>query len=378
MFRAIFVFLPFVAFGLLLFLFVLPTCRTMRLRTRLAVAAVLFVCCSKFLFFKVVGGDEFNPELPQWVIWAYGWLYSGAMISLALSILFFFLPRRVKLFALPAVAWTVSALGVWNGVKVPSVREVELECPGLPPGLDGYRVLQLADIHVSSSARRWRTEAIVARANAANADLIVCTGDIVDGPPETRWRDVEPLKDLKARDGVFFVTGNHEFYGNWYGWSVLYRKWGIRFLRDECVFPREGLALGGVDDKASLLLPASRPIYDPALAVERIFSASTNGEFRVLLQHRPGAARWNALSGGVDLQLSGHTHGGVAPPLRPLVAAANGGFVRGAYVLSPPPDASAGHDGLLYVSPGCGQWAGFPIRLFNDSEISLLVLKRRL
>ena len=376
MFRALFVCLPFAAFGLLLLLFVLPTCRTMRLRPRLAVAAVFLVCCSKFLFFKVVGGDEFNPELPQWVIWAYGWLYSGAMLSLPLSLLFFFLPRRVKLFALPAVAWTVSALGVWNGVKAPPVREVELECPGLPPELDGYRILQLADIHVSSSARRWRTEAIVAKANAANADLVVCTGDIVDGPPETRWRDVEPLRDLKAKDGVFFVTGNHEFYGDWYGWSALYRKWGFRFLRDECVFPRAGLALGGMDDEVGSRFASLPPDDDDrAFVVGRLFSSATNGAFRVLLQHRPGAARRNALAGGVGLQLSGHTHGGVAPPLRPLVAAANGGFVRGAYSLSSPPPA--GHDGLLYVSPGCGQWAGFPVRLFNDSEISLLVLRRR-
>ena len=229
--------------------------------------------------------------------------------------------------------------------------------------------MQVADIHVSAAAPRWRTEAIVALANAADADLAVCTGDIVDGTVHRRRRDVEPLKELKARDGVWFVTGNHEFYGDWDEWSALFDKWGIRFLRNECVFPREGLALGGVDDDAIFRWRAQATAPDVAQA----FASATNGEFRVLLQHKPKEARANVFS-GVRLQLSGHTHGGVMPLLNILVYSANDGFVRGEYRISAD-GAGSGQEGCLYVSPGCGQWAGFPVRFFDDPEISVLVLR---
>ena len=379
MYKTFFTYLPFVAFAFMMFGFVFPACRAqcLRLRTAVAWSAMLLVACSKFLFFRLLGGDAFNPDLPIAVICVWNWMYSGAMILLLLSLILVFVDRRVKvpgwgrLFLVPVLAWGLAARGVWNGVKVPDVREIEVDCPGLPAALDGYRILQLADIHVSSTAPRWRTETLVAMANAANADLIVCTGDIVDGDPALRCADVEPLKDLKARDGVWFCTGNHEFYNDWCAWLALYDAWGIRFLRNECVFPREGLALGGVDDEA-LMWGMEGNVEEPD--VGRAFAAATNGEFRVLLQHRPKEARQNVVL-GVGLQLSGHTHGGIMPLLNLLVAYVNGGFIRGLYRISDD-DAVSEPAGRLYVSPGCGQWAGFPIRFFDDPEITVLVLRR--
>ena len=365
MFRILFTYLPFGAFVLLMLGFVFPSCRALGMRTRAQAvwAIVLLAACSKFLCYRAFGGDEFNPDLPLWLIWAWNWFYSGAMILLVLTAALFFLPGKVKPFLLPALAWTLSAWGVWNGVKVPSVREVEVSVPALPDALDGYRILQLADIHVSSAALRGRTAAIVERANQAAADLVVCTGDIVDGPPALRWRDVEPLTALKARDGVWFSTGNHEFYGDWAGWRRQYEAWGFKFLHGESVVPRAGLALGGLDDPACALAGMER-----RAAGRSVFASATNGEFRVLLDHRPGDFAANA-SGpdGAALQLSGHTHGGVMPLLGRLVAKANAGYVRGLY---------ASGDRRLFVSPGCGQWAGFPLRFFNDPEINVLVLKK--
>lgn len=373
MFRALFTYLPFALFPLAVLGFVLPSCRALRMRARAQAvwSMLLLLCFSKFLCFRAFGGDEFNPELPQILIWIWNWLFSGALILLVLSVVLFFLPRRAKPFVLPALAWGLAAWSGWNGIKAPDVREVEVSCPRLPAALDGYRILHLSDLHVSSSARRWRTERIVAAANMAEADLVVCTGDIVDGAPHRRWRDVEPLKDLRAKDGVYFVTGNHEFYGDWDGWSTLYDRWGFCFLRNECAFPHEGLALGGVDDKDVFLWRAKAAAPD----VGQAFAPATNGEFRVLLQHRPGAARGN-ISFGVDLQLSGHTHGGVMPMLNRLVARWNAGFVRGLYAISADA-ADSGREGRLHVSPGCGQWAGFPDRFFDDPEVSVLVLRRQ-
>ena len=365
MIKTLFVYAPFAVFVLLALTYILPACRGWRIgqRGQASIAAFLLFCCSKFLGYQMFGGDAFNPDLPQWLIWTWNWLYSGAMILFALSLVLFFVPRRVKAILLPALAWLLSAWGVWNGVKIPSVREVEIQCPGLPASLDGYRIVQVADIHVSAAAPRWRTERIVALANATGADLAVCTGDIVDGAPRRRRRDVE------AKDGVWFVTGNHEFYGDWDGWSDLYGKWGIRFLRNECVFPREGLALGGVDDSAIFRWR----LHAAAPDVGKAFASATNGEFRVLLQHKPKEACTNALF-GVGLQLSGHTHGGVMPLLNILVDRANDGFVRGEYRISAD-GAAPGREGRLYVSPGCGQWAGFPVRFFDDPEISVLRLR---
>lgn len=379
MFKAIFICIPLVAFVLVMLGFVFPTCRALQLRSRTTAlwSAVILLACLKFLFFRILGGDEFNPDLPLAVIWAWNWMYSGAMILVLLSVPLFLVslkarvPVWVRAALVPALAWGLAARGIWNGVRIPDVREIEVDCPGLPASLDGYRILQLADIHVSASAPRWRTEAIVAKANAAGADLIVCTGDIVDGKAALRSADVEPLKDLKARDGVWFCTGNHEFYNDWGEWLALYNEWGIRFLRNECVFPHEGLALGGVDDDAvTWYWDMKSEIPD----VEAAFEAATNGEFRVLLQHCPRHVRENVFR-GVRLQLSGHTHGGIMPGLNLLVSWHNDGFVRGLYRISDDA-AGSGQAGRLYVSPGCGQWSGFPIRFFDDSEISVITLRQ--
>ena len=175
MFRAIFICFPLIAFVFVMLGFVFPSCRALQLRSRTQAAWSLLVllACSKFLFYRLLGGDEFNPDLPMAVIWLWNWMYSGAMILLVLAVAFFFLRRKVRAYLLPVLAWSLAAIGIWNGVKVPDVRVVEVDCPALPASLDGYRILQLADIHVSASAPRWRTEAIVAKANAVGADLIV-------------------------------------------------------------------------------------------------------------------------------------------------------------------------------------------------------------
>lgn len=374
-YRAFFSYMPLGVFVLLMTCFVAPSCRALGkgVRAQAVCAMFLLFCCAKFLCYDAFGGDVFNPEFPTAVIWVWNWLYSGAMILLVLTAALFFVPRRVKPFLLPVLAWGLSAWGVWNGIKLPEVREVEIVCPGLPASLDGYRIVQIADIHVSSAARRWRTEAIVERANAANADLAVCTGDIVDGMTDVREKDVEPLKNVKAKDGVYFITGNHEFYHDWIGWRSLYDSWGMRFLQNDCVFPRDGLALGGTDDDAFARGTGRAAMPD----VGRAFASATNGEFRILLQHRPFDVRENVENHGVGLQLSGHTHGGVMPVLNWLVSFVNNGFVRGVYEIPPDDLAPAMREGRLFVSPGCGQWAGFPIRIFDDPEISVIVLRRK-
>ena len=371
MIRTIFTYAPFVVGLMIMFGLVFPNCRQLQLRTRTQAiwAMVILFCCSKFLCFKAFGGDEFTPDLPAAVIWIWDWLYSGAIILAALALLTVFFRFRTKLWVLPVLAWGLAAWGLYNGFCVPAVHEVELKYSDLPASLDGYRIVQLSDLHCSSAARRWRTQAVVDKVNALKPDLICLTGDLADGKASRIARHLEPIKELRAKDGVYACTGNHEYYHDYYGWTMhFYEKArDIRFLANACAIPRPGLAVAGVPDRAGRERGLDA-VPDPRGA----FAAATNGEFRVLLQHRPKGAEENCREVGVDLQLSGHTHGGIAPLLSWLVKLHNGGYVRGLY----PAPGRLG-DRYLYVSPGSGQWAGFPMRFFNDSEITLLTLRRR-
>ena len=359
----VFTYIPYAFFALTMATFVIPL--KLKVRAQAIWSMVLLVCFSKFLCFAAFGGHAFNPDLPAAVIWTWDWLYSGAMILSALGLLTVFFRFRAKVWLLPIAAWGLASWGLYNGFSVPAVHEVELKYSDLPASLDGYRIVQLSDLHCSSAARRWRTEAVVERVNALTPDLICLTGDLADGKASRIARHLEPIKELRAKDGVFACTGNHEYYHDYYGWMMHFyaKAENIRFLANECVFPHGGLAVAGVPDKAGWehgldIVP------DPRQA----FVAATNGEFRVLLQHRPNGAVENCREVGVDLQLSGHVHGGIAPGFRQILAPFNGGFTRGLYAIGKP---------YLYVSPGSGQWAGFPMRLFNDSEITLLTLRRK-
>ena len=290
------------------------------------------------------------------------------MILSALSLFTVWTRFRAKMWLLPLVAWTLAAWGLYSGICVPSVREVELKFADLPPSLVGYRIVQLSDLHCSSAAERWRTQAVVDSVNALKPDLICLTGDLADGRISSVARHLEPLKELRARDGVYACTGNHEYYHDYRHWMTrFYAQAGnIRFLTNECVFPHEGLALGGMPDKAAFEhcgIVNSRNWFET-------FAEATNGEFRVLMVHRPQDVLMYVRECDVRLQLSGHTHGGIAPILRTLVKLHNGGYVRGLY---PAPGRTG--DRYLYVNSGCGQWAGFPMRFFTDSEITLFTLR---
>ena len=331
----------------------------MRTRPRWIWIAVLLACSSRGAIYAALGGSAQAPDFPEPLLWVWDWACSGLFILFALSLVWWV--RRGRTVVLPILAWGLAAVGFANGIVLPSVREVELRYSDLPAELDGYRIAQLSDLHCSGSMRGWRTRRIVERINAAKPDLICLTGDYVDGTVAQRVRDLEPLKDLRAPDGVWCIRGNHEYFLD----APIWREWfdgnGFKFLANACVFPRKSLALGGVNDIAAVRY------LDVLPNVGKAFAAATNGEFRVLLEHRPGAATDNVARHGVRLQLSGHTHGGISPGLDRLVARFNNGFVHGTYALP---------GGNLYVSRGVGQWAGFPLRFFNPPEIAVIVLRK--
>lgn len=351
---------PICAWALTVLLFVC------RLRVRVSVK-VLVACSLAPMFLKLhvcrwLGLDLLSPEIPALAEWLWSGLFAGAVILAFLSVLCVF-RFPWKGVVLPAVAGALASWGVWNGVCVPSVRTCTFSFPNLPESLEGYRIVQMSDLHCSSAARRWRTQAVVDVVNSLNADLVCVTGDIVDGSVERMGSEVAPLRGLRAKDGVFASTGNHEYFYDLPGWLAFHTDLGIRFLQNECVFPRAGLALGGVPDYHGF-----NHKMDVEPSVRTAFAAATNGEFRVLLQHQPIGAEANIRVHGVSLQLSGHAHGGIAPGIRWAVEQHNQGYSRGVYRYG---------EGVLYLSPGCGQCEWMPVRFFNPSEIALIVLTRR-
>jgi len=332
------------------------------LKAKLIWPLVIAAASSKYYFFRRFGGHMFNPELPELLVCAYDWFCASVMFLGLLSVVCLFRFRGKKII-LPLVAGLLAAYGLWEGIRLPQVSEATFDYADLPSELDGYRIVAVSDLHCSSSARRWRTQAVVDLVNAQQGDLVCLVGDFVDGYVTKRLEDIRPLVDIHAPDGVFAVAGNHEFYRDSLNWRAAYARLGIRFLDNECAFPRRSLALGGVPDRDGFKYANHQPPD-----VRQAFVAATNGEFRILMKHRPEDAQANAREVGVRLQLSGHTHGGIVRFFRPYVANKNNGFVLGVY------DFGASK---LLVSSGCGQWAGFPIRLWNRSEINVVTLRRK-
>lgn len=224
-----------------------------------------------------------------------------------------------------------------------------------------YVIAQLSDIHIGPTIRREFLERIVRQVNDQKPDLIVITGDLVDGSVEDLATHVEPLRDLKAPDGVYFVTGNHERYSNAEAWVQFLPTLGVKVLENArvAIGGETGFDLAGIHD------PEVSGRRDQTRDVEIALEGRDVARPVVLLAHRPKAVLV-ASKQGVDLQLSGHTHGGQIFPFNFLVK------------LSEPYVAGlAKHaDTMLYVSSGTGHW-GPPMRLRAPAEITRLEVSAR-
>ncbi|TEA78593.1 metallophosphoesterase [Allopusillimonas ginsengisoli] len=253
-------------------------------------------------------------------------------------------------------------LGLFNSRRTAEVVRVDVPLAGLPPQFDGYTIAQLSDVHVGPTIKRGYVQAIVDRTNALQADAIVLTGDLIDGSVERLWDDVTPLGQLKARDGVFAVTGNHEYYSGAQLWVDAFRRLGMTVLMNEHRVIARGeatLLMAGVTDYGAGAFDRNQA-SDPAAALG---GASTDTGTRILLAHQPRSAP-AAAAAGFDLQLSGHTHGGQFWPWKYFVPIQQP-FVAGLHRQGKM---------MVYVSRGTGYW-GPPMRIGARSEITLLQLR---
>lgn len=346
------------------------------LGVKVALAILLLVASQYHLWSRLSSGSVFAPEFPRAVVILFNWAFGAIVLLAALQLLLdlgtlvtaLLRWRAVSVpdgarYLIAGAAALFAGIGVANAVRVPPLHDVEIAIDGLPPEYDGYRLLQLTDLHISRLFPAAWTRTVVERSNAAGADLIVVTGDFIDGSVAMRRDDVAPLAGLRAPDGVYAIPGNHEYFFDYAEWMRHLAGLGMRMLPNaHTVLERGGgrLVLAGVTDLSARSAGQPGPDLNAALA-----GAPTNVPI-LLLDHQPREAR-RAAAKGVGLQLSGHTHGGMIRGLDRLVARANNGFVSGRYAVG----------GMtLYVNNGTALWPGFALRLGVPSELTRITLRR--
>ncbi len=354
---------------------------------RLACSAV-FVAMLALLFATLLLPRLFDWREPSWLAWP-GYVWFGVIAYLFLTLLVLepvrlalrrwvkrgrkhtseadgsAHSRRVFLARASAVAAGAASVGLVgagmaSALGPPDVVRVPVRLRRLDPALRGFRIAVVSDIHLGPLAGRAHTERIVSLINETEPDLVAIVGDLVDGTVEELGSAAEPLRDLVSREGAFFVTGNHEYFvDDTASWVRELERLGVQPLRNENTAIRRGTAafdLVGVNDIAGEER-SDPPDFDRAL------SGVDASRPTILLAHQPVHVT-EASARDVDLQLSGHTHGGQMWPFHYVVRAVQPSLAGLTTVGGT----------QLYVTRGAGYW-GPPVRVGAPPEISVVSLQ---
>jgi hypothetical protein len=253
--------------------------------------------------------------------------------------------------------------GYGEAMRVPRVRRIEVALPRLGAGLDGLRLVLLTDTHYGPIDRAAWSRGVTEAVNALDPDVVAHTGDIADGEVAQRREQAAPLADVRASMARVYVTGNHEYFSGAQRWVEHMASLGWEALHNRHLIVTRGgdsLVIAGVDDRtaAGSGVPGHHADHEAALA-------GADPDLPVLLLAHQPAQIAGAVAHGVDLQISGHTHGGQMWPFHYLVR-----------IDQPVLQGLTRHSGRtqLYTSRGTGFW-GPPFRIFAPSEITLLTLR---
>ncbi len=296
----------------------------------------------------------------------FAWSLLGNVLRLILWVFKVPDPARARIVVVAVLTVTCLLLG-WGyqeAMRIPRVRHVDIAIPQLAPGLDGTRILLLTDTHYGPIDRAEWSRKVIDVVNTLDADIVCHTGDIADGSVNRRREQAAPLASAQARLARVYVTGNHEYFGEPQAWLDHMTELGWESLHNRHILVTRGgdqLVIAGIDDRTAR--QSGRPGH----------GADVNAALRgvdpelpvLLLAHQPKQIT-QAVAAGVDLQISGHTHGGQIWPFHYLVR-----------LDQPVVQGLSGHGERtqLYTSRGTGFW-GPPFRIFAPSEISLLTLRR--
>ena len=349
---------------------------------KIALSILVLIAAFKFQILHLFGGPMyFAPVLPRWI------LLTGAMLFTIHFIYFFLLgfSEAIQIFIrliagvlkrkLPAKffnarrwinpgllipAVMIAVIGIYNGTRVPDVKEVTLKLNQLPEKANGMRIVFLSDLHIDRMRDAQWLPQVVKKVNALKPDIILLGGDLMDGKVADLKEKMLPIAGLKAPMGVFGVPGNHEYYSGFNAWmKCLTEDCKISMMINTTRRLENGIVLMGVADHSG------RMFKDPATNFRQAFKEVAMDDKVLLLAHRPNLAK-DAENLDIMLQISGHTHGGMLWGLDKIIARFNGGFVSGHYVRS---------NTQIYVSNGTGIWSGFPVRLTAPAEITLITLE---
>ncbi len=267
-----------------------------------------------------------------------------------------FLSRAVAITA-GVVSVGVVGSGIGTAMGPPRLKRIEIPLAKLPRTADGLRIALVSDLHLGPLRGISHTRRVVDMVNGLDVDVVAIVGDLVDGSVAELGPAAAPLRELRSRSGAFFVTGNHEYYSGYEDWIAEVERLGMRPLRNERAQLPGGLDIAGVNDPTGGSF-GDGPDFDRAMADRDPARAV------VLLAHQPVQAH-DAARHGVDLQLSGHTHGGQLWPFHYIVKVAQQPVVSGLGQV----------DGMpVYVTNGAGFW-GPPVRVGAPPDITLVQLR---
>jgi predicted MPP superfamily phosphohydrolase len=268
----------------------------------------------------------------------------------------FFAPRK----CVPATLLLIVMVVLYSFYEAWAVRRVDLvlETSKLPEGVERLRLVHLTDVHIGGVYTLRRLAKVMDIVRSAEPDLLVMTGDLVDGDMSARGREAELLATHGARYGAFSIPGNHDFYSGIDQALRFMTRANLSVIRDSRV-DVAGISIIGLDDPAKF----GRGI---SLAVERLPAgvALPDDKFALILKHRPQVLE--GTEGKFDLQLSGHTHGGQIWPFGYIVK----------WINKHEQHLSYKGDSAVYVSNGAGFW-GPPLRFLTPPEVTVIDLVRK-